>query len=122
MSDIEIKCGDTPLERGGVLKDDIIRGRQLGNPNGKTIMILGGISSGRFVADGERYGRGNKFNVIGYDFAPNLDADCDLSPVTTRDQADRLAKLLDALKIETLDASHRRSVARHPAPHCPSWP
>ena len=118
MSDIEIKCGDTPLERGGVLKDDIIRGRSVGNADGKTIMILGGISADRFVADGGRYGRGwwgqiahkggpvdlNKYKVIGYDFAPNLDAQCDLSPVTTRDQADRLAKLLDALNIEQLDA------------------
>ena len=118
MSDIEIKTGDTALERGGVLKDDIIRGRHVGNPDGKTVMILGGISADRFVADGGRYGRGwwgqiahkggpvdlNTYNVIGYDFAPNLDAECDLSPVTTRDQADRIAKLLDAMKIEQLDA------------------
>ena len=118
MHDIEIKCGDTPLERGGVLKDDIIRGRQIGNTDGQTIMILGGISADRFVADGGRKGRGwwgqiahkngpvdlNKYNVIGYDFAPNLDADCDLTPVTTRDQAGRIAKLLEAMKIDTLDA------------------
>ena len=117
MNDIEIKCGDSPLERGGVLKDDIIRGRRVGNPDGKTIMILGGISADRFVADGGRYGRGwwgqiahkggpvdlDRFNVIGYDFGPNLDAQCDLSPVTTRDQAARVAKLLDAIKIDSLD-------------------
>ena len=118
MHDIEIKVGVTTLERGGELTDDIIRGRWIGNPDGKTIMVLGGISADRFVADKGRYGRGwwgqnvhkggpidlNEYKVIGYDFAPNLDAECDLSPVTTRDQADRIAALLDAMKIDSLDA------------------
>jgi homoserine O-acetyltransferase len=116
MQDVEIDIGDFPLERGGELGRDIIRGRWIGNPDGPTIMVLGGISANRFVADGERYGRGwwgrlvhkggpidlNKFKVIGYDFAPNLDADCGLCPVTTRDQAERLARLLDALEIQQL--------------------
>lgn len=118
MRDIEVNYGDTGLERGGVLKGDVIHGRQIGNPAGKTIMILGGISADRFVADGGRYGRGwwgqiahkngpvdlNKYNVIGYDFAPNLHNECGLNPVTTRDQANRIAKLLDAMGIETLSA------------------
>ena len=118
MHDIEIKVGSTPLERGGSLVDDVIRGRWIGNPDGKTIMVLGGISADRFVADGGRYGHGwwgqnvhaggpidlNKYKVIGYDFAPNIDAECDLCPVTTRDQAGRIAILLDALKIDRLDA------------------
>jgi len=117
MNDIEVNCGDTPLERGGVLRGDKIRGRWVGNPNGPALMVLGGISADRFVADGGRTGRGwwgnlvhkggpidlNRFKVIGYDFAPNLDADCDLCPVTTRDQAGRLAALLDALDIDALD-------------------
>ena len=118
MRDIEVNCGTTPLERGGALKNDIIRGRSIGNAAGPNVMILGGISADRFVADGGRKGRGwwgqiahkggpvdlGRFNVIGYDFAPNLDAECDLSAVTTRDQADRIAKLLDAMEIDTLDA------------------
>ena len=118
MHDIEIKVGATKLERGEQITDDIIRGRWVGNPDGKTIMVLGGISADRFVADGGQYGRGwwgqnvhaggpidlNEYKVIGYDFAPNLDAECDLSPVTTRDQADRIVGLLDAMKIDTLDA------------------
>jgi len=117
MNDIEIKSGDTQLERGGILRGDKIRGRWIGNPNGPTLMVLGGISADRFVGDGGRTGRGwwgnlvhkggpidlNKFKIIGYDFAPNLDAQCDLCPVTTRDQAGRLAALLDGLDIEALD-------------------
>ena len=116
--DIEIKVGDTALERGGTIRDDIIRGRVIGHSAGKNILILGGISADRFVADGGRKGRGwwgqiahqggpvdlNTYRVIGYDFGPNLDTECDLSPVTTFDQADRIAQLCDHLKIDKLDA------------------
>lgn len=116
MHDIEIDNGRFPLSRGHALDGDIIRGRWIGNPDGIALMVLGGISSDRFVADCGPRGRGwwgqlvhkggpidlNRFKVIGYDFAPNIDSECDVCPVTTQDQAGRIARLLDALEIEQL--------------------
>jgi len=115
--DIKCSLGTHALDRGCDLVGDVVHGRVYGNPDGPIVVVLGGISATRFVADGGRQNRGwwsrlvreggaidlNRFKVIGYDFAPNLDADCGLCPVTTRDQADRLAQLLDAMEIKQLD-------------------
>ena len=87
--DIEIKYGDRQLERGGILKDDIIRARIYGPSNGPAVIVLGGISATRHVCDGGKHGRGwwspmvriggpidtSRLKVIGCDFAPNNDSD-----------------------------------------------
>ena len=51
--DIEVKLGDNVLERGCVLKDDVVMGRLYGNPDGPVIVVMGGISASRFIADAE---------------------------------------------------------------------
>lgn len=107
--DISIEIGDLPLERGDMLRADIIKGRSYGPDNAPVIVVLGGISATRFVADGGRHGRGwwstlvreggaidiSKVRVIGYDFAPAVESDNRPSCITTFDQAKRLKALLD---------------------------
>jgi len=125
--DIELSLGDMSLERGGVLPDDQVYGRLYGREGAPVIIVLGGISATRFVADGGRLGRGwwstlvrkggaidlNQFQVLGYDFAPSAtlprhpdrtdtESDNALSPaaITTGDQALRLKSLMDDLGIK----------------------
>lgn len=108
--DISVELGTHDLERGCALTDDVVRGRSYGNPEGPVVVVLGGISATRFVADGGRLDRGwwsrlvrdggaidlNTFRVIGYDFAPNDGGlDCP-ETITTTDQASRLKALLDS--------------------------
>lgn len=113
--DIEVKLGTHILERGCALADDVVRGRIYGNPDGPVVVVIGGISSTRFVCDGGKRDRGwwsrlvraggavdlNRFKVIGYDFAPNEggpnepESACP-ETITTTDQAKRLKALLDA--------------------------
>ena len=121
--DIELVLGTHTLDRGCDLKDDIVRGRIYGNPNGPVIIVMGGISATRFVSDGGRQNRGwwsrlvreggaidlNRFKVIGYDFAPNDGPSKETEnacpeTITTTDQARRLKALLDSQKIEKVAA------------------
>ena len=116
--DIELSLGTHTLSRGCELKDDHVKGRVYGNPDGPVIIVLGGISATRFVCDGGKKNRGwwsrlvrdggaidlNKFKVIGYDFAPNQGGhDCP-ETITTTDQAARLKALLDSQKIKKVAA------------------
>lgn len=108
--DIETKLGTHILGRGCELVDDVVRGRVYGNPDGPVIIVMGGISATRFVADGGRLDRGwwsrlvreggaidlNRFKVIGYDFAPSEGGLNCPETITTTDQARRLKALLDA--------------------------
>lgn len=117
-TDVEISCGDRPLERGDILKDDIIRARTYGPDDGPAVIVLGGISATRHVCDGGRHGRGwwspmvrdsgpvdtRKLRVIGCDFAPNNDSDYIPESITTGDQAARLKDILDHLNIEKVAA------------------
>lgn len=121
--DIEVALGTHTLERGCDIRDDIVRGRVYGNPDGPIIVVLGGISATRFVSDGGRQtaknaGRGwwsrlvreggpvdlNKFQVIGYDFAPNNGGDACPDTITTTDQARRIKALLDSQDITQISA------------------
>ena len=121
--DIEVKLGDNVLERGCVLKDDVVMGRLYGNPDGPVIVVMGGISASRFIADAEETtarnnGRGwwstlvreggpidlNKFQVLGMDFAPAVESDNRPDCITTHDQAARLKALLDAEGISKVAA------------------
>ena len=120
--DIEFNFGTHELKRGCALKDDVVMGRSYGNPDGPVIVVMGGISATRFVADAKdttarNNGRGwwsrlvhkggaidlSRFHVIGIDFAPNLGSDCP-DAITTADQAERLKALLDSQGINRADA------------------
>ncbi|MGB0907661.1 MAG: homoserine O-succinyltransferase MetX [Maricaulaceae bacterium] len=116
--DIEQAIGDTALERGDVLRGDKITGRVYGPEGAPVIVIMGGISASRFVADGGRHNRGwwstlvhkggpidlNKYQVIGYDFAPDPQTDNRPGTITTTDQARRLNAMLDSQGITRVAA------------------
>ena len=51
--DIKVSLGDNVLERGSVLKDDIVHGRLYGPKGAPVIVVMGGISASRFIADAE---------------------------------------------------------------------
>ena len=121
--DIKVNLGDNVLQRGCVLKDDIVMGRLYGNPQGPVIVVMGGISASRFIADAQvttarNNGRGwwstlvraggpidlDKFQVLGMDFAPAVESDNRPDCITTYDQAARLKKLLDAQGITKVAA------------------
>jgi len=112
--DIEVKLGDNKLARGDVLRGDVVRARLYGPEGAPVIVVMGGISASRFVADGGKLGRGwwstlvrdggpidtSKFQVLGMDFAPAVESDNRPDSITTQDQAARLLALLDYLKID----------------------
>lgn len=108
--DIDTEAANRTLERGCVLREDRVRGRLYGPEDGPLCVVLGGISSTRFVADGPPKGRGwwgrlvrpggpidtKQWRVLGYDFGPNDgDGECP-DTITTADQAARLKALIDA--------------------------
>jgi len=98
-------------------------GRLYGNSDGPVIVVMGGISASRFIADAEdttprNNGRGwwstlvreggpidlNTFQVLGMDFAPAVESDNRPDCITTHDQAERLKALLDAQGISKIAA------------------
>ena len=109
---VEFNIGNTALERGGVIKGDIVRGRLYGPDGAPLIVVMGGISADRYVADDPVRSKGwwsplvrkggpidiDKFQILGYDFAPG-DEEGLPKVITTKDQADRLKKLLGNLGI-----------------------
>ena len=115
--DVEIALGDFPLAHGDVLKNDVVRGRLYGPKGAPLIVVPGGISASRFVADGVdgKDGSGgwwsdviypgapidlNQVQVLGFDCAPNSNSNDTRLTITTNDQAKRLSALLDHLNIE----------------------
>ncbi len=115
--DVEVCLGDFTLEHGGVLRDDVVRGRLYGPKGAPIIVVPGGISASRFVADGidGKDGSGgwwsdviypggpidlNHVQVLGFDCAPGAGNSETRLTITTNDQAKRLAALLDHLNIE----------------------
>ena len=116
--DIETRLGDNRLQRGCVLKDDVVMGRLYGPKDAPVIVVMGGISASRHVADGGKLGRGwwstlvrkggpidlSKFQVLGLDFAPSIETDNRPDCITTFDQAARLKALLDDMGIKKLAA------------------
>ncbi len=115
--DVEIALGDFPLAHGDVLKKDVVRGRLYGPKGAPLVVVPGGISASRFVADGTdgKDGSGgwwsdviypggpidlNQVQVLGFDCAPNSNSHDERLTITTNDQAKRLAALLDHLNIE----------------------
>ena len=121
--DLTCVLGTHNLSRGAKLENDIIYGRSYGNPNGPIIVVMGGISATRFIADAQvatprNKGQGwwsrlvhksgaidlNRFRVIGMDFAPNLNTQNIPEAITTQDQARRLKALLHAQGIDKIAA------------------
>ena len=49
--DVEICLGDHILERGDTLENDMVQGRLYGKKGAPLIVIPGGISASRFIAD-----------------------------------------------------------------------
>ncbi len=107
--DVDIHLGDHALERGGMLASDVVSGRLYGPKNAPLIVVMGGISAGRFVSDTLEGRPGwwaplvhhggpidtGRFQVLGYDFAPNDNCQNIPDAITTGDQARRLKALLD---------------------------
>ena len=121
--DITFNIGDNTLERGCVLKDDRVVGRLYGEDGKPVIVVMGGISASRFIADAQvsssrNNGRGwwstlvhqggpidtQKFQVLGIDFAPTVDSNNRPDSITTFDQAARLKALLNAASISRVAA------------------
>ena len=121
--DITFNIGDNTLERGCVLKDDRVVGRLYGEDGKPVIVVMGGISASRFIADAQvsssrNNGRGwwstlvhqggpidtQKFQVLGIDFAPTVDSNNRPDSITTFDQAARLKALLNAAGISRVAA------------------
>jgi len=121
IRDVNVDLGDFALEHGGVLKADVVQGRLYGpkaNMSGAPLVVVpGGISASRFVADGVdgKDGSGgwwsdmiypggpidlNQVQVLGFDCAPGGVNTENRLTITTTDQAKRLAALLDHLNIE----------------------
>ena len=114
--DIEVHLGDNELEHGDCLKDDVVLGRLYGKAGAPLIVIPGGISASRFVADNKENGHGwwtdlvypggpidlDRFQVLGLDLAPTGKNTKERITITTNDQAKRLAALLDFLEVETV--------------------
>jgi homoserine O-acetyltransferase len=108
--DIKTDLGDWTLERGCEMRGDVGRGRLYGPDKAPLIIVLGGISATRHVADDPLKKRGwwsrlvrsggavdlNKVRVLGLDFAPNTGGEQCPDTITTTDQAKRLKALIDA--------------------------
>ncbi len=115
--DVEVNLGAHILECGDVLEGDLVQGRLYGPKHAPLIVIPGGISASRFVADGvdSQDGSGgwwskmvcrggpidlNRVQVLGLDCAPGASGAKRPLTITTKDQARRIAALLDHLEIE----------------------
>lgn len=110
----------TRLERGGQINTDTIRARLYGQKDAPLIIVLGGISANRFVADGGRFNRGwwsplvhkggaidlTRFQVLGYDYASIQHPPNPNNPyaITTADQAQRLNLILEHMQIDKVAA------------------
>lgn len=105
------------LESGETLSKPELRVRLHGDAANPAVVVSGGISSGRIVADeGEGGSKGwwrgvvctggaidlDRFCVIAFDFLPNPEETA--RTISTLDQARALAHALDVLKIERLHA------------------
>lgn len=117
--DIEVHLGDNILENGDCLQDDVVLGRLYGKAGAPLIVIPGGISASRYLADNKENGHGwwtdlvypggpidlDQYQVLGLDLAPTGKNTQKRVTITTHDQAKRLSALLDHLEIDTAHAA-----------------
>lgn len=107
--DIDTSLGDWTLERGCMMRGDVVRGRLYGPDDAPLIIVLGGISATRYIADSPDGDQGwwsrlvrrggavdlDHVRVLGLDFAPETGGmDCP-ETITTTDQARRFKALID---------------------------
>lgn len=116
--DIEVSLGDHVLQHGDVLENDVVQARMYGNPDGPLVVIPGGISASRFLADNKENGHGwwvdmvyeggpidlNEVQVLGLDLAPTGQNAQKRLTITTNDQAKRLKAVLDHLGVAQADS------------------
>ena len=116
--DIAVFLGDQTLDHGDILENDIVRGRMYGPEGAPIVVVLGGISAPRFVADGGEENKGwwselvykggpidlTQKRVLGLDFAPGNEQPDKRITITTADQARRLKALLEHLDIDKVEA------------------
>lgn len=107
--DITTDLDPWTTSRGCDMVADQVRGRLYGPDNAPLVVVLGGISATRFVADGGQKNRGwwsrlvrsggaidlKRVRVLGLDFAPHSDSETCPETITTQDQSTRLKALLD---------------------------
>jgi len=109
--DITLDLGTHTLQRGCTLTSDTVTARLYGDDSHPLVVVMGGISANRYVADGDANGPKpntgwwsplvrpagpldtTKLQILGVDFAPNATQSCP-ETITTHDQANRLAALL----------------------------
>ena len=122
--DVEVRLGDFALTHGDVLEEDCVQGRLYGNENAPLILIPGGISASRFVADDPETGPGvghnwwaelvyaggpidlNRYQVLGVDLAPSGTRNVKKRvTLTTLDQARRLKTLLEYLGVSQVEGA-----------------
>jgi len=117
--DIEVYLGDNVLENGDCLEGDIVQGRIYGKPGAPLIVVPGGISASRFLADNKENGHGwwtelvfpggpidlDNYRVLGVDLAPTGKNVEKRVTITTHDQARRLGRLLDCLGTEKVHST-----------------
>ncbi len=122
--DINLLRRDIVLENGDGLAVDRIRARLYGRADKPLLIVLGGISASRFIADGPDKSAGwwspligpnaaidlNRFQVLGLEFAPGNDQDDDdeedgpTPRITSFDQAERIKALLAHLGVQRVAA------------------
>ncbi len=116
--DVELFLGDHVLERGDVLEADMVVGRLYGKAGSPVIVIPGGISASRFIADEPESGPQTgscwwselvydggpidlrRYQVLGVDLAPCGKNAQKRVTITTKDQAERLEALIRSLNIQ----------------------
>ena len=119
--DVEVFLGNHVLQHGDTLCADLVQGRLYGKAGAPIIVIPGGISASRFIADhpqsGPSVGSGwwsnivysggpidlNQYQVLGFDLAPSGGKSQKRIRITTDDQAKRLLALLDSLGIDKIE-------------------
>lgn len=111
--DVDVYLGNHTVQSGEILMGDRVCGRLYGHRDNPLIVVLGGISASRFVADNGNGKPGwwstlvhehgpvdlRHTQVLGLDFAPCDQTSGQPVSISTRDQADRLRALLDHLSI-----------------------
>ncbi|MDQ7019925.1 MAG: homoserine O-succinyltransferase [Robiginitomaculum sp.] len=116
--DVDVFLDHPALQGGDTPMGDHIRARLYGKKDAPLIIVLGGISATRFIADeaGQpagwwpaMVGEGSpidlrKTQVLGLDFAPQSHGDGSAIALSTQEQASRLRSVLDHLGIETAAA------------------